>query len=836
MAIFPEELKLGNPFIVVKKKTGRIIFANKLASDKLGIPLDSLLNSSLNALEASLMDSLAMDHRDLRKEMYSQIITTDEYSYLFLNDEYVPRKLPDVKCLSPFTIAIVEPNTIISRVSGSFEELSGYKKWEIENKKSFLEFVSPPMRKILKDLHILRHSKEYLPSDEYALEILRKDETKRSALVKIEFIDATKQSILFILDISAQKATEEFMRKRLNFASTLGKVILKILSYRGSDIFGFLYKELERNREVLNFERLSIFSNENGEPHQIAGEDEKFESFEELRSFINSIKSGDDFIILSLGSPHERVLVLPVSYKEELHAVILLHGWKSTLLKTPESRKAMRAFKKAIEYAIEIEIAIKTLKEQQEKALFLLKFRESGLWEAVVEEGEVHYYNDFQWLMILGYSGNDLNTKSWNDVIDSRDRAAIKKGIREYMEGKADCYRASYRVVNSRGNLEWFQDEGRFYEKPDGKRILIGIRRKMTESMLAWEKLKYVSFHDKLTGLYNRSFFEEEMMRFDSKRQVPLSVIMGDVNGLKLVNDAFGHAKGDELLKKTAEILKNSVRKEDIVARWGGDEFIILLPKADEEIAKSVSERIESYCARELTVENISFSISLGYATRTDLSKTITALIKDAEDLMYRNKVLKGNLRSRTVLTALENTLFEYNPIEARHCKHVEELALNFGEKLKIHSTTMANLRLLARYHDIGKLAVPSNIIMKKGKLNNNEWRIVKSHPEVGFRIARSTIELSAISKEILSHHENWDGTGYPRKLKGEHIPYLARVIAVVNAFEAMINFRPYRESLSIEDALLELEGCSGTQFDPYIARKFVEFIKSKKSDYHNAT
>ncbi|OAA27993.1 hypothetical protein AT15_04715 [Kosmotoga arenicorallina S304] len=830
MAIFPEKLKLGNPFVVVEGKNRRIIFANKMASDKLGVQLDRLLNSSLDELEIALASSLAMNLKDLQKALYSQIITTGEHSFLFFNSDFsIPESASD-RYISPFTIAIVEANTVISRVSGSFEVLTGYKKWEIENRKSFLEFVAPSMRNMLKDLQVLRYSKEYPPSDEYALEIQRKDGTKRSVLVKIEFIDSTKQSVLFVMDISAQKTVEAFMKSRLKFAGTLGRITLKILSLKDGDIFKFLIDELEKNKKELNFKSLSLFLKENGKLRKIAGKPEKRECFNQLQLLLEKIKPGDGFIFLPFDTSSGRELILPIFFRGILYAVVVFHGWKNRLLDSPESREAMKAFQKAVEYLLEIEKASKALKEHQEKTRFLLKFHESGIWEAVVDEEGIHYRNDFQWLAALGYSERSLRRKSWNDVVDPRDQIILKKGIREYIEGKANYFQASYRVINSSGNLEWFRDEGRFYEELGGEKRLIGIRRKVTESMLTWEKLKYVSFHDKLTGLYNRSFFEEEIARFDSERQVPLSVIMGDVNGLKLVNDAFGHVRGDELLKKTAEVLKGSVRKEDVVARWGGDEFIILLPKANEEIVENVAERIRTSASRELIIESINFSISLGYATRKDLRKTISSLIREAEDLMYRNKVLESNLQSRTVLTALENALFEYSSIEATHCKNVEELALEFGRELNMDYSTMAKLRLLARYHDIGKLAVPSNIIMKSGKLSRNEWKVVKSHPEVGYRIARSTLELSSIAEEILSHHENWDGTGYPRSLKEELIPYLARVISVVNAFEAMTNFRPYRKTLSIENALLELEKHSGTQFDPHIARKFAEFVRGKKT------
>ncbi|WP_156173150.1 diguanylate cyclase [Kosmotoga pacifica] len=832
--ISPKGFNLGEAFLIVDKVANKIVFANRLASNSLGTPLDRLLNSSIDELETSFSCSqrvFTSKKKDFQEELCSEIIDTGKYLFLFLKSKTFKDNARGYS--SPISIVTIEADTTISRVSGSFEELTGYAKWEIENKKSFLEFIPPGMRNMLKDLYILRRTRGYSFSDEYALEILRKDGSTRSVLINIEFIETTNQSIIFVLDISAQKEKETFLRKRLDFANNLSHIILKMLSMKGPDILHNIFCELEKKKEILGYEDVFIF---------LRGKSGAFKLIEGKGDKNNEIRKYAQFIIESLREPHDLIclpydpasvsqdVVLPIFTNRILYGVILLHKLRNEVAESPESLGALETLGRVVSFCIEIARSTRAMKEQNEKMQLVLKFHNSGTWEAEEREGEVFYLKDPHWLKALGYNEEEVEEIDWNELIDARDRIALKKGISQYVTGETDSYRVKYRVINNWGGVEWFQDEGKFYESPTKGKILVGIRKKMTSSVLTWEKLKYVSLHDRLTSLYNRLFFEEEMKRLDTERQVPLSVVMGDVNGLKLVNDAFGHEKGDELLKKTADILRNAVRKEDVVARWGGDEFIILLPKADEEIARCVCERIRMGCSQKLVVENIVFDISLGYSTRNNLDKSIPVLIKEAEDLMYRNKVLESNRKSRNVLTALENTLFEYNFIEAEHCRRVENLALYFGKYLGFYPTELSNLRLLARFHDIGILAVPSNILMKPDKLDKAEWKVVKTHPEVGFRIARSTLDLSAISEEILAHHENWDGTGYPGKLKKKQIPYLARVITIINAFEAMTGFRPYRKSSSFKEALEELKKCTGSQFDPELSVKFIDFISGVKN------
>jgi diguanylate cyclase (GGDEF)-like protein/PAS domain S-box-containing protein len=350
------------------------------------------------------------------------------------------------------------------------------------------------------------------------------------------------------------------------------------------------------------------------------------------------------------------------------------------------------------------------------------------------------------------------------------------------------------------------------------------IMKDITERKRYEEKTKYMSFHDYLTGLYNRAFFEEELKRLDVGRNLPLSVVMGDVNGLKMVNDAYGHERGDELLVKVAEVLKQCFRKSDIISRWGGDEFMILLPQTECSIAEEIAERIEKTCSK-YSIENMPISISLGISTKTKEDDNIEEILKSAEDKMYTNKMSDEKRTHRSMISSLEKSLDKKDYETEDHVRRMEELALALGKDLKLSQIELNELIMLSALHDIGKIAVADSIILKPGKLTSQEWEMVKKHPEVGYRIAKSSVDLAGIADAILTHHENWDGTGYPEGLEGEAIPLVSRIISIVDSYDAMTNDRPYRRAFSKEKVIAEIKKCSGTKYDPKLVEAFLKIV-----------
>ena len=341
------------------------------------------------------------------------------------------------------------------------------------------------------------------------------------------------------------------------------------------------------------------------------------------------------------------------------------------------------------------------------------------------------------------------------------------------------------------------------------------------------KQLYYQSYHDKLTGIYNRSYFEEELNRLNTKRQFPISIIIGDINGLKLINDAYGHNKGDEILIKTAEILKNILRYEDILTRWGGDEFAIILPKTKRKDAISIIDRIkESFF--EHSTDTMPLNISMGFSVKKTIGKKINEVVKEAENTMNEYKLSENESARSSIILSLKKALEERDYETEEHSKRMEDLSLLLGKKVNLKGNELNELRLLAVLHDIGKISIPDNIIFKPGKLTSKEWEIIKKHPEIGYRVARSSPDLIQIAKGILYHHERWDGKGYPEGLKGNKIPLISRIVAIADAYDAMTNDRPYRKAMSKKKALGEIERESGAQFDPSLAKIFTKILTSK--------
>lgn len=341
---------------------------------------------------------------------------------------------------------------------------------------------------------------------------------------------------------------------------------------------------------------------------------------------------------------------------------------------------------------------------------------------------------------------------------------------------------------------------------------------------ISGQKIRFLSFYDQLTGLYNRSYMEEEMKRLDTERQMPISVIMADLNGLKLLNDSYGHATGDEILMTAAEIFRESCRQEDIVARWGGDEFVLLLPRTTPSEAETICRRILENC-RSRYVEELPISISMGVASKRSTDKTMNEVLSEAEDRMYKKKLVEGKQARRDVIAAMCRAVEKKSFETGSHVQEMQKMARLIGEGVNLTEKELGRLDDLLVIHDIGMINIPREILNKQGPLNEGEWNLVKKHPETGFRIARAIEEFAHTADDILSHHEHYDGSGYPLGLKGEEISLLARITAIVDAYNVMKEGRPYRKAASIKEIKAEFRICSGSQFDPELVELFLGII-----------
>ncbi len=355
------------------------------------------------------------------------------------------------------------------------------------------------------------------------------------------------------------------------------------------------------------------------------------------------------------------------------------------------------------------------------------------------------------------------------------------------------------------------------------------LERELCEHEVRQEKINYLSFHDKLTGLYNRDYYEEEVRRMNTERFLPISIIIGDINGLKLVNDAFGHSQGDKLLIQTAKTIKQNCRKSDIVARWGGDEFAVLLPNTPAKNAINICDKIRRACSQSQK-KPVQLSIALGTATKTDKNQDMDKVLKKAEDWMYQYKMAEGKTVRNRILNSLEKTLWESAYETDEHTKHLREYLLKMALELKLPDSQVDDLLLLAAFHDVGKISIPNEILSKPGKLTPKEWETVKKHSEIGYRIALITPELAGVADYILHHHEWWNGTGYPRGLQGEKIPLASRILSIADAYDIKRSVRPYKTAMPKKQALLEIKEAAGKQFDPHLVKIFLKLATTKKN------
>lgn len=420
-----------------------------------------------------------------------------------------------------------------------------------------------------------------------------------------------------------------------------------------------------------------------------------------------------------------------------------------------------------------------------------------------------------------------------NEIIDKRISEMVSEynqilGLEDYYFSNLIMAGRKFEIYNEESDTWYFIN---IYKDDQEHLLLIYTDITLIEKELRKQKqdildynLKTYSYRDKLTDLYTKDFFEEELKRLDTERQLPLSIIMGDLNGLKLINDAFGHRMGDRAIKMVAKILKESFRKEDIISRIGGDEFLILLPKTCKETASKIIENLKETFSNR-TLNFLPLSVSFGVATKQNEDEDIEVTMKRAEDKMYFLKLEESKEAKLFTIQYLKDKLSKISFETKGHKNRLVEVCLLMAEKINLTEIEKEEIKMLCEYHDIGKIGVPHNILLKEGSLNKDEWNEMKRHSEIGYHIIRSAKETLAVDELILVHHERWDGSGYPRQLKGLQIPLVVRIFSIADAYVAMIEGRPYKNRISHIKAIEEIKIKSGTQFDPSLVKVFEEII-----------
>lgn len=431
------------------------------------------------------------------------------------------------------------------------------------------------------------------------------------------------------------------------------------------------------------------------------------------------------------------------------------------------------------------------------------------------------------WTELTHYKKSDIPTIfDWIKKAHNKNEYEVRDLVKKMYKFNKNQHDGEFVVSTKDGrHINWDFNSSYIGSLSDGRSVAMTVATDITERLEKEKKINYLSYHDQLTGLYNRRFFEEQIKFLDNPRNFPLSIIMGDVNGLKLVNDVFGHLAGDKLLKTIGDIISKSIRKSDVAARWGGDEFTILLPNSKISDSNKIINRIKKKI-KETYFEYGNLSISLGTDTKNSEEEDINKIFNSAEKLMYQNKLIEtDNVRSETINTIM-NILFEKSIEVKEHSMRVSKLAVLIAKKLNLSKKNISDIEKMVMIHDIGNITIDLNILNKPGKLTLEERKIIEQHPLSGSKILNSSREYTRLSSGVLHHHERIDGKGYPNGIPGDQIPIESKIIAVADAFDAMTAIRPYRPNpLSFDEAIIQLKENSGTQFDKTVVDVFINEI-----------
>ena len=363
--------------------------------------------------------------------------------------------------------------------------------------------------------------------------------------------------------------------------------------------------------------------------------------------------------------------------------------------------------------------------------------------------------------------------------------------------------------------------------------------------------LKEIANIDGLTELYNHRYFYEYLtaeIRKASQKNMPVSLLFIDIDSFKYYNDLYGHQKGDDVLRSISLIMRATCPKDTFIARYGGEEFAAVLTNYDEKQAIEEAEKLRRAVQEypfdgQERLPGGTMTVSVGVSTYPTKAKSDSELIKRADDACYRAKFLCKNRVeayvsildefhfSPEVITQIKTLIAVINAKDKYTYRHVERVVFYcnlLADQLGLDAEDKRKLVYSAYLHDIGKINISEEILIKSEPLTPEEWAILKSHPQFAVDIIKNNQALDELKPIVLQHHEHFDGKGYPLGLKGEEIHPLARLLTVVDAFDAMTSLRPYQNTKTYQQALKELRRCSGTQFDPAAVEAFIKCIEER--------
>ena len=431
-----------------------------------------------------------------------------------------------------------------------------------------------------------------------------------------------------------------------------------------------------------------------------------------------------------------------------------------------------------------------------------------------------------RWAEIIGYTYEELEPYTPNTFyahLYPGDSEVTDRELQKHLNGETDYYQSEFRMVHKDGHPVWILDRGCITQYDEsGKPLMIcGTHQDITERKEKELEVYKLSYYDYLTGLCNRRKFDEKKAIFNTESALPLTLLMADVDALKITNDAFGHHNGDKLLSHVADRLRDISLDKTNVFRIGGDEFVILLPNCTSDEAEKMAEKLKKEFESDI-VNGLPISVSFGIATRYSMDESFDDIFNNPEMMMYSKKIVhSGNFRM-DVIDVVKQNFFDTSPQEKIHSDLVRVYMRSLGEKLALDPTDVSYMEVLAEVHDIGKISIEPSLLIKIEPLELTDLIRIRQHPETGYRILYSSDKYDKVAIDVLYHHERWDGSGYPKKLDSDKIPFKARCLAICEAYAAMIQDYSYRKAIGKIEAAKEIVRNSGTQFDPKIALVFV--------------
>lgn len=447
----------------------------------------------------------------------------------------------------------------------------------------------------------------------------------------------------------------------------------------------------------------------------------------------------------------------------------------------------------------------------------------AGYWDWDISNDKLRFNSRTMEMMGYGNEETITSVREWKKFIHQEDKKYAVDIVNSSKFNISNTILLELRMLTRHSGYKWFLLQGKSIEHSNGESTrMTGIITDITDKKVSEEELKYLTYYDVLTGLFNRGHYEVILNNLSKMAKLPVTIMIADVNGLKLINDTFGHATGDQLLIKVSKILKKACGENSLISRLGGDEFSIIIERSNEDMVKIIFETIKRLC-NESQINSLTMSIALGYATKCYENEDIYETAKIAEERMYRNKLLERRSLRNSTISSLSKMLIEKSYETEEHAIRMFKICEKIGKKNGMTSAQLDELNLLAKLHDIGKIAIPDSILNKQGKLTEDEFEIIKTHTQTGFRIASELYDLRHVAYQILCHHENFDGSGYPNALKDNSIPFLSRVIRIVDSFDVMVSGRPYKNAMTKKEAIDELQKYSGKHYDPELVKLFIE-------------